>query len=115
MDYICRLVMRVPGDTPGDAPVAFVRHLVEGGLVTWIFRVEDVETHEILGYFDGNGIPVDIEAIMAEADEDVSIEDVSLPDISSMATPFQVTVDTNPPSDEELNSLAESLNETEQL
>ena len=135
-DYICRLVMRVQGDedTPGEAATEFVRYLVEGGLITWIFRVEDPETADILGYFDGNGNEVDMDAILAEEDEllkqealgkigtdpnptsiqTAPVETLTLPDPTTMATPLEITITSSATPNEDdasLLALAEELND----
>lgn len=130
-DYVVRLVLRVQADSEADAPRQFVKYLVEGGLISWMYRVEHPETHDVLGYFNGDGVPVDMDQLVAdldaatgdtddddEDDEPVQtpVESISLPDVEALATGLEVTVTTSAtPSDDELVALAESLNETEQL
>lgn len=129
-DYVVRLVMRVEADSPPKATQEFVTYLVEGGLVNWIFRVEDPETQEILGYFNGHGMAVDMDQIVADTeamdeamdDDDepdelpTPVDTVDLPDVEAFATDLEITVTSSAtPSDQELLTLAESLNETEQL
>lgn len=117
--YICRLVMKVEADDPSEAPVTFVNFLVEAGLITWIYRVEDPDTGEILGYFDGNGELVDMDEIIQNQDEDqgdeedqTPIETVSLPDVTGEGLEVSVTTSATP-SDDELVAYAESLNEAD--
>lgn len=58
--YVVRLVMEVLAENPADATQEFVDKLVERGLRDWVYRVENSIDGEILGYFDGFGMPVDL-------------------------------------------------------
>lgn len=113
-EFIVRLVMRTeaPTDQPGLAVIDFVDQLTENGLRDWVFRVEDHETNEILGYFDGYGTPY---VLPAGTDEG------SLPGVGEGPTPLKYV----PPQagkddaelealeeDAELEALAESLNDS---
>lgn len=101
--YIVRLVMKVdaPKGEPDTAVGNFVDLLVANGLREWVFRVEDINTGDVLGYFDGYGDPVDVTAKPAEepAEEPVNASETG------------ETADGAPESDEALEALAESLNE----
>ena len=102
-DYVVRLVMRVEANSPEHAVLTFIGHMVDNGLTNWIYRVEDPETHEPVGYFDGHGVEVNIdeEAAAAVREEEAASEE-------AVQTPVQTE------SDEELHTLAESLNQGEQ-
>lgn len=94
--YIVRLVMKVDGkpDEPVSGVLGFVELLTANGMRDWVFRVENADTGEILGYYDGWGDEVDMTAIPATPAPDVTPAD-----------PVQ-----EPESDESLVALAESLN-----
>lgn len=100
--YIVRLVMKVdaPPKQPDTAVVNFVDLLTANGLRDWVFRVEDIESGQVLGYYDGYGDPVEIQPA-PEAPTEAPAAEVEQP----TDTPDQ------PESDESLVALAESLNE----
>lgn len=62
--FIVRLVMRVEAINIRDAVPAFLDTLIDKGMRHWVYRVEDPETNEVLGYFDGHGTPVELEALL---------------------------------------------------
>lgn len=97
--YIVRLVMKVdaPKNEPDSAVRAFVDNLVANGMREWVFRVEDIHTGEVLGYFDGFGDPVDISTPVPSPEE---------PAQEQAAEPEPAAGE----SDEDLEALAESLN-----
>lgn len=100
--YIVRLVMKVeaPADQPDTAVTNFVDLLVANGLREWVFRVEDIDTGEVQGYFDGYGDPVEIQpAAPTEAPSE------------SAETAEEQPAGDQAESDESLVALAESLNE----
>jgi hypothetical protein len=67
-DYLVQLTMKLRGDTPNDAAVAFVDRLVERGLRDWVYTVLDPITEERIGYFDGGGTVINIDGLPGEAD-----------------------------------------------
>lgn len=98
--YIVRLVMKVdaPKGEPDSAVAAFVDNLTANGLREWVFRVEDIDTGDVLGYYDGYGDPVDLSQAPAAPDAP-----------AEAAAPAESEAQ----SDEALEALAESLNEQE--
>lgn len=72
--YLVRLVMALDAAGPADAVDTFVEMIVENGLVNWIYRVEAGDSSGvILGYFNGHGEPVDVDALL-ETDPDAQPE-----------------------------------------
>lgn len=112
-DYVVRLVMRVrtEEDNPDEAVRIFVDNLVDNGLTNWLYRVDDNTTDEVLGFYNGHGIEVDVNMLSlpeenaGEKKAEQKVETTpNLPEPTSPATP-------NPGSDDEdLIRLAVTLN-----
>jgi hypothetical protein len=87
---IVQLAIKVAGDTGELAVSNFIDILVEKGLREWLYRVEDPETGELLGLYNGYGDAADIPSV---------VEQEGAPVLST---------------DDELLRLAEELNETDE-
>lgn len=108
-DYLVRFSLTVPADNASDAVDSVIDLFVEKGLRDWVYRVDDPTaapgTDSLIGFFDGYGDPVDVEALLAEGES------------QAPATPEQVDAVTSElpvadeTSDAELEALAESLNQ----
>jgi hypothetical protein len=126
--YIVRLVMRVEASphSPQDAVTNFVDLLVGNGLRDWVYRVEDIETGDVIGYYDGYGDEVEIntaEAAPAPQRETPTPGIVAPDSVEASASPgpasrpvedVPLPTEQDPAeaqSDAELLALAESLNQ----
>jgi hypothetical protein len=102
-DYLVRFSLTVPAGSPGDAVDSVIDLFTEKGLRDWVYRVDDPtaapNTDSLIGFFDGYGEPVDMEALLAAGDATPAIPDV--------ADDADAEV-----SDTELIDLAESLNQS---
>lgn len=98
-EFIVRLVMKVDAqaDQPWKAVSNFVDLLTSNGLRDWVYRVENIDSGEIVGYFDGYGEAVDIQTPVEN-----EVTDVQLP---AEQNPAEVQ------DDAALMALADSLNE----
>lgn len=105
-----RLVMTVNEDDGSAAVREFVDALTLNGMRDWVYAVEVIETDEVVGYYNGFGVEVDLDALIAQQNtelEERDPEEIVLPP----APDLDVTVDfTQRKSDEDLVELAEELN-----
>lgn len=97
-EYSVRLVLRVAAESPDKAAPTFITHLVENGMTDWVYQVCDPDDDmKVIGYFDGFGLPVEVDAL-------------AKPEAPAVPAPAEQTpVQTE--TDGELLSLAQELNE----
>jgi hypothetical protein len=105
-----RLVMTVMEDDPSAAVREFVDSLTLNGARDWVYVVEDIQTDEPLGYYNGFGVEVNLEELVRQQDEERAQrdpEDIQLPPMPE----FDVSTDlAEKDEDQELIELAEELN-----
>jgi hypothetical protein len=53
-EHVVRILFQLPADNPKDAIDQFIEQIVEHGLRTWTYRVENLATAEIVN-MDGYG------------------------------------------------------------
>lgn len=102
---IVRLVMRVDQENPSDAVEDFIQNIVENGLREWIYRVEDSETGDVFGYYDGYGNETDMEALLVDAETKATNAEATAEEI-----PSTMDIGDYVP-DKELLALAQELNQ----
>lgn len=93
--------MTTSEDDPGAAVRDAIDCLVSNGLRDWVYAVESVEDDEVLGYFNGFGVEVDLEELIQQQADQVEVRD-----------PEDIRVPLPPASSEDaqLIKLAEELN-----
>lgn len=101
-EFSVRLVIRVAADEPEKAVPTFITHLVENGMTDWVYQVGNPDTGEVIGYFDGFGLPVNVDDLPSGRDQQETPEPQEQ---AQEQTPVQTT------NDQELLALAERLND----
>lgn len=67
MNYLVRYAFTVDAETPNDAVAGVVDLMVESGLINWAYRVDNPDTGEIIGFYDGRGDEIDMSEVMTDA------------------------------------------------
>ena len=110
-DYIVRLVSRVTADSPEASVSTMLSSIMDTGLTNWIYRVDDAEDFSVIGYYDGHGIEVDLDEVYGnEPEPDAPTEPAETP---AEVAPAEVQTPVQTETDEQLVSLAESLNDSD--
>lgn len=108
-----RLILRVASDSAEQAAPTFIAHLVENGLTDWVYQVCDPDTMEPLGYFDGFGLPVDVEESQPAEAKAPEAPETPDPDPAPVQTPVQTDGETDGETDADLLALAQHLNDAD--
>lgn len=111
--YFVRLAFTMLNDTESDAVQDVVDLFAEHGTRSWVYVVDDADSGERIGYFNGWGEPVDtdlVDAAAATLRNDPAPENSALED--APLEPSTLDDDTNDDvDDDDLERFADSLNQ----
>lgn len=116
-DFYVKLAFTMNAEEPGDAAAGVVDIFTDKGVRNLIYRVDDAETREFVGYFNGWGEPIDTATVEAAAAAVSATEGVNDDDLDGTSGQDRDSYTDNQDrddytvDDESLEDLAASLNE----
>lgn len=85
--YLVRFASSAETDSPGEAVDLICREFSDKGVRAWVYRVDDPDTLQTIGYYDGWGNEVNLDALTEVADALTEVVEAVSPSPTTQDSP----------------------------